>query len=154
MTAQLHQTPDAQKEAARAAIKAREDGIRANAIKQGRVLERADLLQALGKQTLEEASQTAQLRAERDARPTMEQYGRHGMARLYQGVAIGAAFGAALTVAVGSTLLLAGTQSAVQGAAAGSMIRAQSENVRILDAAERNEYRRAPREPADGSNSN
>lgn len=75
--------------AAKEAVKRREDGIRAAAAKQGRQQERQDIFQALGIQRLEEASQLAQLRSERDARPTIHSYHRHGMARLFQGAFLG-----------------------------------------------------------------
>lgn len=87
---EVAETPEARRAKAEATIKAREDGIRAAAIKQGRVAERADILKALGAQALEEASQLAQIRAERDARPTQHAYGRHGIARFFQGIAVGA----------------------------------------------------------------
>lgn len=42
-------------------------------MKRGRALERAEILTKLGVQSIEDASQVAQLRQERDARPTQEQ---------------------------------------------------------------------------------
>lgn len=61
----------------------------ANNIKEGRRRQLADDLKALGAQTLADASQLAQIRAERDARPTVHSYHRHGMARLFQGAFLG-----------------------------------------------------------------
>lgn len=114
---ELAQTPEAKREAARAAIEARENGIRAAAIKQGRVAERADILKALGAQSLEEASQLAQIRAERDARPTQHAYGRHGMARFAQGGALGLALGMGIGAAVVSLAFQWSMRESFQNAA-------------------------------------
>lgn len=81
---------------AKLAQKQREDGIRAAAIKQGRQLERQELLQALGVQKLEDASELAQIRAERDARPTRAEELKHGRHRFYQGAVAGIVAGALL----------------------------------------------------------
>lgn len=51
----------------------------------------AELLTRLGTQTLEEASQLAKIRAERDARPTAGEEAKHGKYRFWQGVAMGGA---------------------------------------------------------------
>ena len=81
---------------AKQAQKQREDGIRAAAIKQGRSLERAEIFATLGAQTVEEASQLAQIRAERDARPTQAEELKHGRHRFYQGAVVGIVAGALL----------------------------------------------------------
>ena len=81
---------------AKLAQKQREDGIRAAAIKQGRQLERQELLQALGVQKLEDASELAHIRAERDARPTQAEELKHGRHRFYQGAVVGIVAGALL----------------------------------------------------------
>lgn len=60
-------TPDAARLQALAKVKAREDGIRAAAAKQGRQQERQDLFQALGVQRLEDASMVNTLKAEHAA---------------------------------------------------------------------------------------
>lgn len=94
--AEVLATPQERQEAARLKLKQHDDAVRANGIKQGRLLERGEMLQALGVHTLEDASQLAQIRQERDSRPTLGQYHRHGIARLFQGVAAGAAAAAIL----------------------------------------------------------
>jgi hypothetical protein len=91
--------PQATREAALAKVKAREDGIRAQAIRQGREAERKDMLQALGIQRIEEASQLAQLRAERDARPTVGEEAKHGRHQRWLGFAIGVPVGMILACA-------------------------------------------------------
>jgi hypothetical protein len=89
-------TPQAAQAAAALRNKQQLDGIRAAAIKAGRQLERRDILTALGVQQLEDASQLAQLRAERDARPTPAEEAKHGRHRFWQGTAIGLSAGAAI----------------------------------------------------------
>lgn len=88
--------PDAQRLEALARVKQREDGIRAAAIKQGRQLERQELFQALGAQSLADASHLNQIRAERDARPTRAEELKHGRHRFYQGAVAGIVAGALL----------------------------------------------------------
>lgn len=78
----------------------REQGIRAQAIKQGREAERNDILKALGVQRIEDASTSAQLRAERDARPTRDEELKHGRHRFYQGGLLGVCIGAMLASAL------------------------------------------------------
>jgi hypothetical protein len=107
--------------------------------KKARQDERAGIFQALGAQNLEEASQLARVRAERDARPTVAEEQKHGRFRFYQGVVVGVCVGCAIVVAVGSSLLLAGSQASVQGVAAGSMVARQNENEDRMRALERNE---------------
>lgn len=99
-----HALPEATRAAALAKVKAREDGIRAAAIKEGRSLERRDMLQTLGLQRLDEASQLTQLRAERDARPTAEEERKHVKAGYWRGFAIGGAITGAI-VAIGAAWL-------------------------------------------------
>lgn len=86
---ELAQTPEAARLKAQATLKAREDGIRAAAIKQGRTLERAEIMQALGVQRVEEASQINRLIAERDARPTLSEEQKHGRHQRWLGFAVG-----------------------------------------------------------------
>jgi hypothetical protein len=66
--AELHQTPSAAQEAARATIKAREQAIDANGVKRGRALERADIVKAAGVKAIEEISLLEQVRFEHDAK--------------------------------------------------------------------------------------
>lgn len=80
---------EARKLAAAQVVKQREDGIRAQAIGEGRKLERTEILHSIGKQHLSELSQVYKLEQERDARPTRTEYARHGIARLFQGALIG-----------------------------------------------------------------
>lgn len=64
--------------------------------KRARAAERSDIYAKLGVQQLEDASQLAQLRAERDARPTQAEEAKHGRYRFWQGTAIGLSAGAAI----------------------------------------------------------
>lgn len=59
--------------------------------KQARKEATQELLQRLGSQSLEEASQIVAIRAERDARPTEQERLAHGSHRFWQGVAVGGA---------------------------------------------------------------
>lgn len=86
--------------AAKEAQANREKGIHANAVKQGRIAERTEILTQLGAQTLADASQAAQLRAERDARPTLNEERKHGRHRFWQGIAVGAAICAPLVALI------------------------------------------------------
>jgi hypothetical protein len=97
---ELAQTPAARQEEARARIKAREDGIRANAIKQGRELERKEMFNRLGVQRYEEASQLNQLRAERDERPTPDAERKHVRGALGWGMLWGFITGGAFATIV------------------------------------------------------
>lgn len=105
MTAEVVPTPDAKRADAIAKIKAREDGIRANAIRQGREAERRELMEALGAQTLADASQVAQIRKERDARPTHAEEAKHGRFRFYQGGFLGLIIGMSIAAIIASLLL-------------------------------------------------
>jgi hypothetical protein len=94
------QLPEAIRAQRLATIKQREDGVRAAAIKQGRILERQEIFQALGAKTVEDASQVAQLRSERDARPTLSEEMKHGRFRFWQGVAFGGVIFSVFTATV------------------------------------------------------
>lgn len=96
MSAEIAHTPEALRAQVIAKQKAREDGIRAQAIKQGRQLERAEVLQALGVQRIEDASDLERVCAERDARPTVSEERKHGRHRFYQGAVVGIVAGALL----------------------------------------------------------
>ena len=96
----LPQNPDAV-----AKLKMRDDGIRANAIKAGRVAERADWCKTLGVASMEEATEIGHLRTELKTRPTArhEQAVAHG-ARNF-GLAVGLITGAGLMLAAGAIWL-------------------------------------------------
>jgi hypothetical protein len=120
--------------AAKRAQADREKGIHANAVKQGRTLERADVLKALGAQTLADASQTAQLRAERDARPTADAMAHAKKAAHRAGVVWGLAYGFAACLVVGALWMLIGAEMFGRNATTGSMIARQADNVDALEA--------------------
>ncbi len=126
--------PQATREAALAKVKAREDGIRAQAIRQGREAERKDMLQALGIQRIEEASQLAQLRAERDARPTAGEEAKHGRHQRWLGFAIGVPAG--MILACGAIFAMQGiiwdtaTRSFREQAMTGALISTHGEQER------------------------
>jgi hypothetical protein len=131
---ELAQTPEATRAAALAKVKAREDGIRAQAIRQGREAERKDMLQALGIQRIEEASQLAQLRAERDARPTAGEEAKHGRHQRWLGFAIGVPAG--MILACGAIFAMQGiiwdtaTRSFREQAMTGAIISSQGDGER------------------------
>jgi hypothetical protein len=126
--------PEATRAAALAKVKAREDGIRAQAIRQGREAERKDMLQALGIQRIEEASQLAQLRAERDARPTAGEEAKHGRHQRWLGFAIGVPAG--MILACGAIFAMQGiiwdtaTRSFREQAMTGALISTHGEQER------------------------
>ena len=126
--------PEATRAAALAKVKAREDGIRAQAIRQGREAERKDMLQALGVQRIEEASQLAQLRAERDARPTTGEEAKHGRHQRWLGFAIGVPAG--MILACGAIFAMQGiiwdtaTRSFREQAMTGALISTHGEQER------------------------
>ena len=91
-------------ELARTKIKAREDGIRANAIKQGRELERNDLLKEFGAQTLGELSVLNHTIADNDLRWQREER-KEAKGAFWRGATIGAAIGAAF-VSVGYLMVV------------------------------------------------
>src|SRR5690606_23005811 len=115
----------------------REQGIRAQAVKQGRELERAEILRALGVQRLEDASTSAQLRAERDARPTAAEEIKHAKAARREGIIMGVILGAILTMGVAAGLMKTGTAATVFGVAGGSRVERHSSNVQGLEALDR-----------------
>jgi hypothetical protein len=99
--------------------------------KQAAARERASLLTKLGAQTLEEASQLATLRQERDARPTASEEAKHGRFRFYQGVAVGGIVFSAITC-----LAIFAMQGVIWDTAARSF-REQAMTGAILSAGER-----------------
>lgn len=103
--AEVLQTNEARQEAARIKLKQHDDAVRANGIKEGRKLERNEILASVGAESVNDFSQLAILRAERDARPTLNEEAKHGWAKFWQGTTLGVALGAALVLAVGSLTL-------------------------------------------------
>lgn len=117
----IAQTPQAAQLSASQKLKQREDGIRANALKQGYAQRDAHWHKALGVQSVDEAREITQLRE----RPTLREYHRHGMARAFQGVAAGMVLGGiimftAYTLSLGTSFIQAaeyGSRMVVSGAA-------------------------------------
>jgi hypothetical protein len=81
-------------------------------------------MQALGVQRLEEASQIAQLRAERDARVTPQEEAKHGKAAYWRGFTIG---GMICGAVVGTALALYAAAIINPAFDAAGRIRAQSD---------------------------
>lgn len=115
MSAEIAHTPEALRAQVIAKQKAREDGIRAQAIKQGRQLERAEVLQALGVQRIEDASDLERVCAERDARPTVSEERKHGRHRFWQGATVGV-----ITGMIAASLLILFMQGLIWDTAARS----------------------------------
>lgn len=86
-------------------LKQHDDAVRANGIKEGRKLERNEILASIGAESVNDFSQLAILRAERDARPTQREEAKHGWARLWQGIALGSILGFTAAIIVGSLTL-------------------------------------------------
>ena len=120
--------------------------------KQAAAKERASLLAKLGAQTIEDASQLAQIRAERDARPTASEEAKHGRYRFYQGVAAGLLTGLAATSALMLFVVARMNEQTRASTEAGVMIgtAATAQNGEPLVSPNYNrDYPRAPREPGD-----
>jgi hypothetical protein len=83
-------------EAAKRAQKAREDGIRAKGMQEGRAKERDEICREVGVATIEEIKVLPQVLADVDNRWAREER-KHGAARFWRGVAFGAVGGAAFT---------------------------------------------------------
>lgn len=104
--------------------------------------ERRRVFNEIGAKSIEEFAQVPILRAERDARVTSSEMDHAKKAARNFGVILGMAGGAALTVLVGSSLLLAGSRASVAGFTVGSMLGANEGNDQRLRQIERGE---APR---------
>lgn len=102
------------------------------------------IYRALGVQRLEDASQIAQLRQERDARPTPEAHAYAKKAARNMGLLIGACIGLAVATTVGGAWVLLGTRSGMEGAAWGAMIGAQRDNEQTLRDLDTGEHGRVP----------
>lgn len=98
--ADLHTTQDAQRLENLRKLKAREDGIKANAIKQGYASRDAEWFKRLGVSSMEEATEIGHLRSELKRRITPEEERKHGSAKYWRGAttfgAAGVLLGAAL----------------------------------------------------------
>lgn len=81
--------PAAQQTSAAAKLKAHDDAIRANAIRQGRQSERDDWCKRLGVGSLDEMLEVQHLRAEIKVRPSRDEERKHGRHRFYQGMVLG-----------------------------------------------------------------
>lgn len=122
----LAHTPAAIQAAATAKREARENAIRANGIKEGRQKATAEILQQLGVQRLEEASQLHRLMLERDARILPSEERKHVKAARNMGVIIGIGIGALMISAIWTASMLVsfnqagtyGREMAVTGAIA------------------------------------
>lgn len=106
--------PAAQREQARLALKAREDGIRAAAIKAGRAAEREDWHKALGVASMAEATEVAHLRAELKARPSHTELAHARSSAWWRGAAITLLVGIAAGAAITNFVLGAAFQQAGQ----------------------------------------
>jgi broad specificity phosphatase PhoE len=135
VSAVISETPHAAE--ARTKLKQRDDAIRANAIKQGRQAERAEILAKLGALALEDVRLTAELKAqhaaevERMTQAYRREERKYGKGQWWQGAVFGGAIiGSA--VAVGASLYTRAVIGNVFDAAA--QMRAQSD---ITEAVER-----------------
>lgn len=104
MSGDIAQTPLGASESARLKIKAREDALRANGIKQGRALERDEICKELGAATLEEIKVLPQVLADVDNRWQREER-KEAKGAFWRGMTLGAAVGAAF-VSVGYLLVV------------------------------------------------
>lgn len=93
-------------------------------VKEAQKREKARICQALGVQRLEDASQIAQLRAERDARVTLQEEAKHGKAAYWRGFTIG---GMVCGAIVGTALALYAAAIINPAFDAAGRIRAQSD---------------------------
>lgn len=142
MSAEISEVPNT--ENARARLKQRDDAIRANGIKQGRSLERAEIMEALGVKTLEEAGTIGAIRTEHEAELERvhaqheREEKKHGKGMWWQGALIGGMVAGA-GVAIGAAIY---TDALIDNVfdASGKM-RAQSD---ITDAIERERQRELP----------
>lgn len=103
--ADLHSTPQERQEAARLKLKQREDGIKANAIKQGYQARDAEWFKRLGVSSMEEATEIGHLRAEMKRRITPEEERKHGSAKFWAGMFTGAMCAGAIS-AIGVAVLV------------------------------------------------
>lgn len=101
----LPETPAARQARLHQAAERTKQAIRAQAIGEGRKLERSDILTQLGAQTVADASQINRLTKERDERVTSREEAKHGRFRFYQGAALGTVMGACLMLAAGALMV-------------------------------------------------
>jgi hypothetical protein len=116
--------PSAQRLEAQAKLKARDDGIRANAIKQGYAQRDAHWHKALGVASMAEATEVAHLRKELKAATAPETLLHATRASHRGGMVVGAAYGIALALIAGAAFawILSGfgDRMVTTGAAIGS----------------------------------
>lgn len=123
-----------------AALKAkqasREQGIHANAFKQGRIAERTEIQTQLGVQAIADASQCAQLREERDARPTANEELKHGRhqrsAGRFEGALVGLALGTVLAYVLMPVVTTAVSGLLHEATITGAMVSSQQERAPTL----------------------
>ena len=124
----IDQTPIAAQISATARLKQREDAIRANGIKQGRIAERAEMLTALGVKALEDVTAIPAMKADLDARWQREE-AKHGRFRFYQGgvlgITAGIILGCAMILAMQDAIWDAATRSFREQAMTGAILSAQ-----------------------------
>ena len=109
MSGDIAHTPMAAQELARAKLKAREDGIRAQAIRQGRELERKDILEEFGAASLDDMRVINRVIADNDQRWQREER-KEAKGAFWRGMTMGAAAGAAF-VSVGFLLVVSEAMS-------------------------------------------
>lgn len=136
MSAEIAQTPQAVQTSAAAKLKQHDDAVRANGIKQGRALERAEIMVALGVQTMDELGLIQTVRAEHEAelarvRVQHEREERkHGRGHWWQGALIGGAVTGAV-VAAGAAIY---TDALIDNVfEASAQVRAQSEITQAVE---------------------
>ena len=122
------QTPQAERQAAAMRLAARDAGIKGQAKREGREERERELMQELGIRTIEDLGILSQVRFEHEA-ALKQQEGRwrvierkHGLFRLWQGIAIGASLGA-IAAGAGTYAVIDGGQKAAFDAAADSAAR-------------------------------
>lgn len=103
--------------------------VQANLIKEGRRRERGDILRKLGVQTLEDASQVAQLRQERDGRPTATEERKHVRGALGWGVVLGMPIGIVIAFALMPIVANAVSGLLHEATITGAMVSSQQERV-------------------------
>lgn len=122
MTASVSPTPEAERAAAQLRLAARDAGIKGQAKREGREEREREMLQEIGVTTISDLSLLTQLRTEHQADlARLEARWRvierkHGLFRLWQGAALGAALGAT-AAGVATYVVIDGGQKAAFDAA-------------------------------------
>lgn len=114
--------PNAEQQAAQLRLAARDAGIKGQAKREGREERERELLQEIGVKAIEDLSLVAQLRTDHQA-DLARQEGRwrvverkHGLFRLWQGIALGASLGAIAAGAATYVMIDAGQKAAFDAA--------------------------------------